>query len=277
MPKRLNFMVGVVMLVVAGTLAFVVTSGGEGKQANPRAAKRGKSTGERDWPSGMRTRGYREDAVASRGEGSAKPAHSSRPDNVEPSHEPPRMRTDLKVQVSPRHPRQAQLAGQAELVETFALRRLEEMTRELELTPEQQGRIFPILVRGSQSYDPGMRIIDGNNATATPSSKQTATADAFDRDLQQELIQKELKPEQANKLVDRSIGDLLIWEEIIGDLTRQLDQATPGDVAAVEPQRGMTGAEPETPLGNEPPSDTDSTTPPESHGGRNIFDTVPEE
>jgi hypothetical protein len=276
------------MLVLAGTLAFVVTNRDEdGQAATP-------GTGD-GWRSNDGTREAGNSVAWSQKSqaGDFRSSPSGKPDRpgritVGPDHHPAggqaRLRTDLKVQVEPGHPRHEELLANASRVETSALRHLEQLTNDLDLTTEQQSRIFPILVRGSQSYEPGMQIVDGrgSNGTATPVSEDVAAAEPLAPERQQELIEEELDPRQADALVNLSIRDLMIWEELIGDLTKQLDQATPGQVAEVTPvpapQPGSTGGTPPgTPAAEAPAAGNEAPTLPESNGGENIFDLFPAE
>jgi hypothetical protein len=288
------------MLVLAGTLAFVVTNHDEDGRVETPGADRAKRTNE-----GLREAGAsgawqtEHPGGGPLYEAPDKPNRPSRlrvgPDRHLAGGQA-KLRTDLKVQVKPGHPRHEELEASASRVESSALRHLEQLTHNLDLTAEQQARIFRILVRGAQSYDPGMQVVDGrgSNGTSTPVGEDTPAAEPLDPQRQQELIQEELDPKQADALVNLSIRDLMIWEELIGDLTRQLDQATPGQVAvgtptppqtqiptpAVEPvpQPGATGGTgPSTPTVEPPAAGSENPTPPASHGGRNLFDLVPGE
>jgi hypothetical protein len=294
MVHRLPFITGVVLLVLAGTLAFVVTNRDEDGRAETAGADRSGHPKESfqaagssgTWQQGSQT-------------GDLRPSPSGKPDRpgrilVGSDHHPAagqaRLRTDLKVRVTPGHPRHEELQANVGRVEASALRHLEQLTNDLDLTAEQQSRIFPILVRGSQSYEPGMQIVDGraSNGTSTPVSEDVAAAEPLPPDRQQELIEEELDPRQADALVNLSIRDLMIWEELIGDLTKQLDQATPGQVAEVTPapppvagpapQPGSTGGTPPgTPAAEPPAAGNEPPTLPESNGGQNIFDLFPAE
>lgn len=300
MVHRLPFITGVVMLVIAGTLAFVVTNGDESRHAETPVADRGKGAKEQFQGAGASGAWQQESQAGDfRPEISSKPGRPSRSRAGvagSPERAQATLRTNLKVRVKPGHPRHEELEASANRIESFALRRLAQLTNDLELTADQQTRIFPILVRGTQSYDPGMQIVDGrgSNGSSKPVSEDTAAdTKPLDPQQQQELLQEELDLPQAEALVNLSERDLMIWEELINDLTKQLDQATPGQVAAVtpttptqtptsapttepEPEREVTGgAGPSTPAAETPATGSETTTPPESHGGRNLFDLVP--
>ena len=279
------------MLVLAGTLAFVVTH----RDVDGHAARPGKDRG-RPSKEGFREEGRSGPWLQDSQAGALRPTSPGKPGGSRSNSDrhlagtQPKLRSDLKVQVKPGHPRQQELEASAGRVEAYALRHLDQLTHDLDLTAEQQTRIFPILVRGAQSYDPGMQIVDGrgSNGTSTPLSDDTAAAEPLEPERQQELIQEELDPGQADALVNLSIRDLMIWEELIDDLTRQLDQATPGQVAEVTPATltpppavdpaptsGSTGEiAPTTPAAETPAADS---APPQSSGGRNLFDLIPAE
>jgi hypothetical protein len=279
MVHRLPFITGVSMLVLAGTLAFVATSHDEAGSAATAGAARGNNLQEAAtpgaWPPEAQTRSLRSELPDQPGRASRPRASSENPAERNPATP----RTDLKVQVMADHPRREELAAIAARVESSALRQLEKLTVDLDLTADQQTRIFPILVRGSQSYDPGMQIVDGRGSHGSSAP--------LDPQQQQELLQQELDLPQAEALVNLSARDLMIWEELINDLTRQLDQATPGQVAVAppppavdpEPEREVTGggtpADEPPATSSEPPPVVPPPPPPESHGGRDVFDRVP--
>lgn len=271
------------MLVVAGTLTFVATSGDESAIAQSPGTSRGKVTKEQFGEVGA-SGAWQQELPAGRFriEAPGKPslARSSRADVYGPTERAQaELRTDLKVQVNRHHPRRKALEANASRVESFALRHLAQLTNDLELTPEQQRRIFPILVRGAQSYEPGMQVTDGrsSNGSSKPVSETTTDVKPLNPQEQQELLQQELDMPQAEALVNLSERDLMIWEELIDDLTRQLDKAMPGQVAEVTPAPAAPPAQTpaSTPAIEPPATGEGTTTPPESHGGRNLFDLVP--
>ena len=292
------------MLVVAGTLTFVATSGDESAVAQTPGTNRTKGKNDQfgeagaygAWQQESPVGSFRSDLPGNSGltrRSRTEAAGSTEKGQVE-------LRTDLKVQVNPDHLRRKALEANVGKVESFALRQLAQLTSDLELTPEQQGRIFPILVRGARSYEPGMQVVDNrsSNGSSNPVSESTADVKPLDPQEQQELLQQELDMPQEEALVNLSERDLMIWEELINDLTKQLDQATPGQVAEVtptpsstptqtpastpavepEPEREVTGgSNPTTPSTETPATGSETTTPPESNGGRNIFDLLPGE
>ncbi len=257
MANRLNFITRVVMLVVAGTLVFVVIKTDYRPAASEEAHAPEKS--ERD-PGRVRVelRKPRQEAPLERREAFPGIAMGQMP-----MPRPGELRSDLRVQVAMEH---GDLEERAQRVEAFALRRLGRLTEQLDLTAEQQRRIFPVLVRGSQSYDPRMRIVSGSQAHPLTSAEDPSSTAPVDKSREQALVQGELNAAQSEEMVNESIRDLLIWEEIIDGLANDLDRATPGQVDGV-PQNGTAGAPAtETPA-------ADPAVPLESHGGRNLFDS----
>lgn len=270
------------MLVVAGTSVFFVVQrdrppGGLDSPARhdeTRDAPHGRGGGK------IRPASYERPRAAYRGTPAADASAASRSN---PRRGPARetksgLREGLKVEAPANHPRREELRRHARAVEAYAKRRLAVMTEQLDLTGEQQEKIFPLLVRASRSYDPGMRVVSGSHASPLPVAEVPATT-PLDRSSEQELVQKELDAWQEDELIERRIGDLLIWEEIIGDLARQLDTATPGEIVEAapepEPERATTGGgmSPD-PAVTPPASGGETTDPPDSRGGRNLFDEV---
>jgi len=227
MSHRLNFISGVAMLIVAATLAAFIGLRGPALPEQPAADSDGES-GQRNIP--VRPSGERRLAIEQK-------------TGV--------MDSGFGVRIDPQSPDHQELGALAKQVEAHALARLDRMTRELQLSVDQQRRIFPRLVQGSQSYHPAMQII-GSGPYLRP-------ADGIGAEVGEGLagIEAELDPLQQDELLESSLSDLLLWQEIISNLERQLDQQT----GAVE---GPTQVEPEV-------------TPESSGGGRNLFNLVPSE
>jgi hypothetical protein len=133
----------------------------------------------------------------------------------------------FSVSAPPNHPHHALLAEQARKVEAEAKIHLERLTKRLELTGEQRRKLFPILARTSEGYDPAL-VISGLPAGAPP-----LLGSAGDRELN--LV---LEPGQQGQLIEDSLSDQALWEEIIGKLRRRLDEETPqvpaGDAESLE-------------------------------------------
>ena len=264
MLHRLNFLTAVVMLIVAGTLVYVVTSRdglpAAGEQARA-PEKRPRDSGAAQERSTVSVRTRPKGFADHNGGALASAAAELR------TPRPGRLRSDLRVRVDVPGLSNGDLEERAQRVESFALRRLGMLTEQLDLTAAQQARIFPILARGSQSYDPRMNIVSGSQARALGPED----AAALDKSRQQALLEDELSAAQSDELVDQSIKDLLIWEEIIDGLANQLDQATPGQIDEV-PSDGTTGTP--APVEDIAVPAAEPVAPAESHGGRNLFDQL---
>lgn len=162
----------------------------------------------------------------------------------------------MKVTVDASHPRSAELAERAEQVESHARERLASLDEALALTNEQERRIFPALVRASQSYDPAMTISGGLGRSAA-----AGRGEALSEDEESTRIRDELDAAQRGELVERQLTDMMLWEEIVDNLVRQLDARSGGD-----PMRG-TASDPAA-----SPSGGASGDVPDSRGGRNLFE-----
>jgi hypothetical protein len=256
MIHRLHFITGIVMLVLAATLAFMVSR----RPAPQESASSGKSA---TAPHRAAPRAPKPAAFP------AAPAVAGRSPTRDEAARPraaaatPLLSGDLQVTVDPAHPRHAELAEQAGQVERHARERIATLTRALDLTPAQQRRIFPLLVRASDSYDPAMLTAPGSHAAATVT---TGAAPPLDDGESGALIEGELDPAQQDQLVEHSLTDLMLWEEIIGNLVEQLEQVP------AEPAPPNAVRETST---DSPPGPPEVPAPqPSSRGGRNLFESV---
>jgi hypothetical protein len=222
MNHRLNFITGVAMLIVAATLAVFVVLRGPDVTAPQAAVGNPKAE-----PGAVVSRPAADQRSAAGRESRAEiPQLGIRVDPLDPDHP--------KLQVL------------AKRVESHALAQLARMTEELQLSADQQRRIFPKLVQDSQSYHPSMQIIG-----AGPYGPAVGGGVGFGD------LAPELDPLQQDEFLESSLDDLLLWREIIANLERQLEQQT----GVVEPPAPADQEEPETPSG----------------GDRNLFDLVPPE
>jgi len=121
----------------------------------------------------------------------------------------------------------AELAQRAQLVERDANHELARLIPLLELSPDQQQRVFQALARTSQNFVPGM-LVDG-----TPLKSSTATP--------QQTLLAELTDAQITAYLADSNERSAWWSEYISGITSQLDSGTPAvggtsvGVAAVQP------------------------------------------
>ncbi|WP_035611367.1 hypothetical protein [Haloferula sp. BvORR071] len=271
MLHRLNFITGIVMLIVAGTLVFVVTKGDD---ASPAATTDSRDPEMATLDPGARYKVSRAEprtpqpkAASGRRE-AFRAATKADPRMPKPGQ----LRSDLRIQIDPPNSQHEDLEQRAQRVEAFALRRLGALTAQLDLTAEQQARIFPILARGSQSYDPRMQIVTGSQARPITTGEDAVASVPIDKSQEQALVDKELNSTQSAELVNQSIQDLLVWEEIIDGLSNQLDQATPGQVDEASGGTSTEVPAVEAPAAATPVPAADPVAAPESHGGRNLFD-----
>lgn len=206
--QRSSFILGVALFVVAATLAItitlrepaeseVVTTSRPSSRA-PDARPRPRASS-----SGLQIAGKRSNRRASN---------------------PPR----FSVSAPASHPDGALLAEKARMVENESRAHLERLSEKLELTGEQRRRLFPILARTSEHYDPAL-VISGLQLGSSPLSGV-----AGNRELNQVL-----DPPQRDQLIEEAMTDQILWEEIIDKLRRRLDEETPkipGDASPpVEP------------------------------------------
>lgn len=205
---------------VDGQSALPINSPG----AQPGVPQRGSDLAALSTPSSQEPR---QDTAPSPGSSSQTPRHptaDSGPKDAKPGR--------FSIGIQQDHPAAASLAPMARQVEAHANRNLERLTQQLGLTPAQREKLFPILARSSESYDPAMMILDAESAAPALS------ADAGDL-----ALQAVLSSEQQEERIDIAIDDSLLWQEIISGLELQLikqspqilqDDSTNGDVAPAE-------------------------------------------
>jgi hypothetical protein len=230
--NRMTFITGVALLVVAATLAITIT-------LRPPPAK---LTGD-SVPQGSRAR---EIPAQDRGA-----FHEQR--TAVRRSERPSVQTEqqwFSVAVPEEHPERPTLVAKAAKVESYAVRRIEELDRQLDLSLDQQRRLFPILARSSENYDSAMRISGIAPGTpsliaavrtpasaagaGTPAPAAAAAELALAAAAVEAAIQGELDPKQQDERIEISVNDMALWEEIIDGLQRKLEEQTPR-VSASEP------------------------------------------
>lgn len=224
--QRTSFILGVALLVVAGTLAVAITF------RRPAPASLSDNASSSAPAAGSST---------ARPRGSFQAGHDPSSAKATPrTSEPPR----FSVSAPDDHPDRELLAERARKVEAEAQRQLERLTEQLMLTGEQRRRLFPILARTSEDYDPAMTI------SGHPAGAPRLTGWTGDREFNEVL-----EPPQRDQLIEDAMADAALWQEIIGKLQRRLDEQTPR----------VPAADPEAPAEPAP-------APPRGRG--NLFDTV---
>lgn len=159
---------------------------------------------------------------------------------------------NLVITAPETHPHRAKLLEKARKVQTEATIELDRLTKRLELTPFQRQRLFPILARTNKNYDPDL-ILPGQQ----PGAPALAALDT------QREVNEILEPRQADQLIEDTINDTLLWQEIIDKLRQQLEEEIP----QTQPDQQSQPADPEQ------PGSTGSSTP----GRRgNLFERVGE-
>jgi hypothetical protein len=136
-------------------------------------------------------------------------------------------------------PTNEELVVSAQRIEKHATRELERLAQLLDLTEEQQDRIFPLLARSSTAYHPALAIQVGNSETSDSSDLSTDSvagepSTAESSDSSEPLLAKEadeeihdlLTDEQQDALEDELIEEDLWWSEIVADLEDELDEST---------------------------------------------------
>ena len=135
------------------------------------------------------------------------------------------------------------IAKRVPWVQQDALSRLGKMTERLDLTPIQQHKVFPQLLRATTGYHPAM-IINYPAGTSIPSEELADNEKSPD-----EAIHDSLDPDQQEDFLQQKLDDQAWWEEIVAQLEEDFDasvasnngpvaagQAPPGQEAAAEPQ-----------------------------------------
>ena len=223
-------MVGVALLVVAATLAITITV---------RKPVQGDALVSNDGSARSEPRTQPRHPLGSPSLARSTVPQKSETRRVSPGSAP----EQFTVNVPAGHPQHAQLTARAREVEAQAKSELAKFTKRLDLTGEQQRRLFPILARSSEKYDAAMRI-SGYAAGAPPLAGSAG----------REEFNEVLEPTQRDQLVEDAITDQLLWQDIIGKLRQRLDEQTPQVPEAA--------------------SEDSSPTPPAPRGRRNLFDTV---
>ena len=123
---------------------------------------------------------------------------------------------NLVISAPDSHPRGGELTEKARKVQAEATVELDRLTERLALTPLQRQRLFPILARTNKNYDPAL-ILPGQQ----PGAPALAALET------QSEVNEILEPQQADQLIEDTINDTLLWQEIIDKLRQQLDEETP--------------------------------------------------
>ena len=209
-----------------------------------------------DWNpnKGTKSKTLREKSAAPTGQDVAKATDEPKPE-AQPR---PSLTSEPRPLGGADEPTADELKLAAERIEARANRELARLTRLLELTEEQQDRIFPLLARSSTAYHPALAIQVGDAEAGDPTDlppQEKVTTDAEpDADPGEPLLAKKaadeeifdvLTDDQKEAYEEELVDDDLWWTEIIDDLEDELDE-----VVASEVEDGDTGYTGNTGLGN---------------------------
>jgi len=215
--NRSTFILGIALLVVALTMAVTVTVRNAPDEAKEKGAV-AKRAENHEFSSSNRT------------SASARPlphrSRSSQTDRRQVSRERYQVViSESRLSALPVD-QQEELRSRVGLVESKARKQLERMTQELELTTAQRNKMFPLLVRSANGYDPAMQVVGAGAPDLADSS--TSTDDE---------IHALLDPEQQAQLEDEEVNRRLWWQDLIGRLEKDLDESTGGSVTPTPPAR----------------------------------------
>jgi hypothetical protein len=175
-------------------------------------------------------------------------------------------------------PSREELARRVDLIQRTSDARLEKLTRDLNLTEEQQHKVFAILARSSPSYHPSLRIgvpVPAKDGAAGGDKLRLLEPDApagGEKPGVEDQIFDTLDAEQADLLAEQILERDLWWNDIVGLLERDIDRTLlPVDPAAKPPVTAPAS----------PPVDSPSSADanreavvPQNHGAGNLFDRL---
>lgn len=243
--SRLSFLLGVTLLVVAGTLIFLVTF---------------------ERPESPQLAGAGEEAKPPRGSTSAR---STRPvGNSHDSHSATarsgsgaELGLDPAVTATLDPARRNEVDSILRLTERAARRELDRLTRRYDLTPQQQDGIYPLIIAHHEQAHPAMTV-GGQFLPAV------AAGTTFE-----DSLASVLDPAQQDALVEATLDDEAWWKEIVGQLEDDLDAAIDQGEMVPAPEENIPApAQPDTPAQPEPPAPGEGQA--SEHGGGNLFDLL---
>jgi len=217
-PGRLVFATGFAALTTAALLAVHITM-----KSGPDETTGGEDPGQKERVTSGQQAGHRTGNPALRHSGENDVGHKilrRRPpvDSAVPGRAAGRStsgdREPFNVEVPHDHPRRTELAERAERIAAHARLRMDALDRKLDLSPAQRARLFPLLVRSSENYDPAMQVT-GGVALSDPEMDVAVAMSGL------------LEPVQAESLIEHTLADKALWREIFDNLLQQLEQNTP--------------------------------------------------
>ncbi len=152
------------------------------------------------------------------------------------------------------------IAKRVPWVQQAALSRLGKMAERLDLSPIQQHKVFPQLLRATTGYHPAM-VITYPAGASLPSEELAANEKSPD-----EAIHDSLDPDQQEDFLQQKLDDQAWWEEIVAQLEDDFDASVAGNNGPVAAGQ----APPEQEAVAEPQLE------PEPQQGVNLFDLLNE-
>ncbi len=127
-------------------------------------------------------------------------------------------------------PTKTELAVRAKQVENHANNRLEALAIRLNLTEEQQNRIFPILASAAPSFHPALQV-EGSSTPTTSSDNSTTLQPGAPITEVENAIYAEVDDTQQASIEDSAIDRDAWWEDIVAMLEDDLEAATSNPTA----------------------------------------------
>jgi hypothetical protein len=214
---RSTFFLGFALLVIAATLAASITlrnAPGDSSKATPRP----------DAGSPQTTHPHALAHTSTAGSPTVAKVLSQR---VQAAHQSDALRVALPEPWLTTLPpeQQVEWRARAAAVEGAARKKLDRLTHELELTSTQRDKMFPLIVRSTQGYDPVM-LTGGNLTAKAPLAAQTPLA-------ADEEIHQVLDPQQQALVEDQEVNRQLWWQDTLSRLEADLIDSTGGVTATI--------------------------------------------
>ena len=249
-----NLIFGAALLLVAATLALTITF-----RSNPAESAKGRPAEATNRSLTTGTGSYTTRSTASSVRGRVQRSQTSRqplPD-VEDLEvvmdDGPAQRALTPVQ-------RQDIARRLPWVRDNALSRLDRMTERLELTPAQQHKVFPQLLRATTGYHPAMTI-NYPPGVSLPTAEVATTEKSPD-----EAIHDSLDPEQQEDFLQQQLDDQAWWDEIVAQLEADFDASVTAEAGPVA--TGQAPPEQEAVQESQPSS--------QPQQGNNLFDLLNE-
>jgi hypothetical protein len=110
-----------------------------------------------------------------------------------------------------------ELVKRAQLVEWQANKELERLIPLLDLTLEQQDKVFTLLARNSSAFVPGMRLSSG------PVTQEISHPAALESGSTKDEIYEELTEEQKEEMLEDEVDKIAWWDDVIQYIERTVE------------------------------------------------------